>query len=363
MCFFCFFILAETDYYKILNVNRNADNKELKRAYLRLSKKWHPDKNGGDEKMFREIAHAYQVLSNPEKRKIYDMHGEEGLRAQDEYGSQEYQDPFDIFSKIFENNFRGTKRGPNMEKVVEMELEELYYGGIYTIEVDKQIICYNCQGSGRDPKHKHSVALCDYCNGHGIRIIRQMIAPGVIQTYQIVCDICHGQGQVVLHPCPICRGKKIIEDSERYTLNVPAGAPYGYQFIFQNEANESPEWEAGDLYITIAEKPYSKSGWRRKNNDLYRVETISLPDALLGKWNRRIKLFGNEYLNIIKPEGYTIQTGYVDIFPEKGMPVWDSSHHTSSANRGNVYIEWKVILPELKLNDPLRKKIAKIFNK
>ncbi|KAG5436929.1 hypothetical protein PCANB_001339 [Pneumocystis canis] len=174
------------DFYKILNVNKNADNRELKKAYLLLSKKWHPDKNGGDEKMFRDIAYAYEVLSNPEKRKIYDMYGEEGLKRQEEGGGSEYQDPFDFFSKIFESHFHGTKRGPNMEKIIEMELEELYYGGVFTINVNKQTICHHCQGSGRDPKHKHSTTRCSECGGHGVRIIRQVVGPGMIQAYQIM---------------------------------------------------------------------------------------------------------------------------------------------------------------------------------
>lgn len=359
---FSSFISAETDYYKILEVKRNANSKELKKAYLRLSKKWHPDKNGGDEKMFRDISHAYEVLNNPEKRKIYDMHGEEGLKKHEEYGNAEYHDPFDIFSKIFEGNFHGEKRGPDMKKMIEIELEVLYYGGIFSVDVNKQVLCQHCQGSGRDPQYKNSVSNCNYCNGKGVRIIRQMIAPGMFQTFQIICNACSGQGQVISHPCTVCGGNKIVNVNEKYTLNIPAGAPYGYQFIFENEANESPEWEAGDLYIIIIEKPYSKSGWRRKNNDLYRIETISLSDALLGEWSRKIKLFNREYFNVTKPAGHIVQSGHVDVFPQKGMPVW-GSYQTNQESRGNVYIEWKVILPELKLNDPLRKKFLQIFNK
>ncbi|CCJ29344.1 unnamed protein product [Pneumocystis jirovecii] len=345
----------ETDYYKILNVDRDADNRELKKAYLRLSKKWHPDKNGGDEKMFRDIAYAYEVLSNPEKRKIYDMHGEEGLKKYEGNQDSEYHDPFDIFSKIFEKHFQGAKRGPNMEKFVEVELEELYYGSTLTIDIDKQMICHHCQGTGKDPQHKHSSTLCTKCNGYGIRVIRQMIIPGLYQTYQIICDECSGKGHVFSYPCTVCDGNKVVQSTETYTLNIPPGAPYGYQFIFQNEANESPEWEAGDLCIIIIEKPYSKSGWRRKNNDLYRVETISLLDALLGEWTRKIKLFNKDYFNVTKLAGDTVQSGHVDVFPGKGMPVWDTSHSTSRSNKGNAYIEWRVILPELKPGDPLRK--------
>ncbi|KAG5519528.1 hypothetical protein PMAC_001682 [Pneumocystis sp. 'macacae'] len=322
------FILAETDYYKILDVDRNADNKELKKAYLRLSKKWHPDKNGGDEKMFRDIAYAYEVLSNPEKRKIYDMHGEEGLKKHEENKGGEYYDPFDVFSKIFEKHFQGAKRGPNMEKVIEVGLEELYYGSTITININKQIICRHCQGSGKDPKHKHSSTLCPKCDGHG---------------------------HIVSYPCTVCNGNKVMQDTETYTLNIPPGAPYGYQIVFQNEANESPDWEAGDLYITIVEKPYSKSGWRRKNNDLYRTETISLLDALLGEWTRKIKLFNQDYFNVTKRPGDTVQSGRVDVFSGKGMPIWDTSRSASSSKKGNAYIEWKVVLPELKPGDPLRK--------
>ncbi|KAG5440513.1 hypothetical protein PCK2_000447 [Pneumocystis canis] len=181
--FFFPFISAEMDFYEILNVNRNADNRELKKAYLLLSKKWHPDKNGGDEKMFRDIAYAYEVLSNPEKRKIYDMYGEEGLKRKEGTGGAEYHDPFDFFSKIFESHFE-TKRGPNMEKIVEIELEALYYGGVFTIDVNKQTICHHCQGSGRDPQHKDTMTRCNECGGHGVRIIRQIVGIGMIQAYQ-----------------------------------------------------------------------------------------------------------------------------------------------------------------------------------
>ncbi|EMR09452.1 hypothetical protein PNEG_02395 [Pneumocystis murina B123] len=359
--FFFSFICAETDYYKILEVDRNANIKELKKAYLRLSKKWHPDKNGGDEKKFRDLSHAYEVLSNPEKRKIYDMRGEEGLKAHEEYGDAQYHDAFDIFSKFFQGGFHEEKKGPDIRKDIELELEVLYYGGIHIIDIDKEVLCNYCKGSGRDPKHKNSLARCSQCNGKGTQLIRQMIAPGMFQTFQVICNSCSGQGHVISHPCTLCNGKKVLRKNEKYTLNIPPGAPYGYQFVFENEANESPNWVAGDLYIVIVEKPYSKSGWRRKNSDLYRTETISLSNALLGDWSRRIKLFNNEYFNITKPAGHIVQSGHVDVFPQKGMPVWNSLEKSSHLSRGNVYIEWRVILPELKLNDPLRKKLAKIL--
>ncbi|QSL66559.1 hypothetical protein MERGE_000940 [Pneumocystis wakefieldiae] len=356
------FIRAETDYYKVLEVDRNADSKELKKAYLRLSKKWHPDKNGGDEKRFRDISHAYEVLSNPEKRKIYDTSGEEGLKAHEEYGGAQYHDPFDIFSRFF-SGFYEERKGPDIRKDVQLELEILYYGGIHTIDIDKEVLCDHCKGSGRDPKHKDSLSRCSQCDGKGTQLIRQMIAPGMFQTFQVICNSCSGKGHIISHPCTLCNGKKVLRKNEKYTLNIPPGAPYGYQFIFENEANESPDWVAGDLYIVITEKPYSKSGWRRKNSDLYRIETISLSNALLGEWSRRVKLFNNEYFNITKPAGHIVQSGHVDVFPQKGMPVWNSIENSNHLNRGNVYIEWKVILPELKLDDPIRKKLVKILKK
>ncbi|KAJ8609371.1 hypothetical protein MRB53_039136 [Persea americana] len=316
-------------------------------AYRTLSKKHHPDRNPGNEKAkdtFVKVAEAYEVLSDKKKRATYDKYGEEGLKR--EAGGGQHHDPFDIFSQFF-GGHRGqqTRRGPNLESIVEIDLEQVYTGSQLEIQVDKQVVCDECSGTGSDPDHE--LHTCDMCGGHGMRIVRHQIAPGMFQQMQVQCEKCGGQGKMITHRCKKCSGNKVIRIKESFNFEVPAGYPRGKQIVFEGEAEESPDIETGDLIIGIREAASNRKGWRRKGSDLYRTEVLSLSDALLGGFTRDIVRLDGTILKIKRQEGQTTQSGWVESIEDEGMPHWDEELGHAATSKGMAFIEWIVVLPEL----------------
>ncbi|KAK3077299.1 hypothetical protein LTS18_010688, partial [Coniosporium uncinatum] len=175
------------DYYKLLGIDKDADERQIKSAYRKLSKKWHPDKNPGDDsasKKFVEIASAYEALIEPETRRIYDQYGHEGLEQHKQGGGRgggHHHDPFDLFSQFFGGSGRfqhGERRGPNMEVRIAVPLRDFYTGREHEFTVEKQAICSTCEGSGSaDGK----TDTCGACGGRGMRVQKHMLAPGIFQ--------------------------------------------------------------------------------------------------------------------------------------------------------------------------------------
>lgn len=356
-------IAAASDYYKTLGLQKSSKptDREIKKAYRALSKKHHPDRNPGNEKakdQFVKVAEAYEVLIDKKKRATYDKYGEEGLKR--EAGGGGHHDPFDVFSQFFGGN-RGQqrRRGQNLESVIEIDLEQIYTGADFNIQVDKQIVCDVCSGSGSDPDHElHS---CDLCGGHGARIVRHQIAPGMFQQVQVQCEKCGGQGKMITHKCKKCGGSKVVRDKESYTVEVPAGFPHNKQVVFEGEAEESPDIETGDLIITIREQSSNAKGWRRRRSDLYRTEVIGLSEALLGGFTRKIKRLDDSILTIKREEGEVTQPGYVESIEDEGMPEWDEELGHAASSKGRAFIEWVVVLPEVGKGSKVRDELKKIL--
>ncbi|KAG9900145.1 DnaJ protein-like protein, partial [Aureobasidium melanogenum] len=195
LCVLPLVALCAEDYYKLLGIDKNASERELKKAYRTLSKKYHPDKNPGDEtvqKKFVEIAEAYEALSEPETRKIYDQYGHEGLKQHKEGGHRQGGNPFDLFSRFFGGGGHfghapGQRRGPNMEVRVSVPLRDFYNGAEHEIALEKQAICSACEGSGSEDGKTDT---CGKCKGHGMIIQKAQLAPGIFQQMQMQCDQC-----------------------------------------------------------------------------------------------------------------------------------------------------------------------------
>ncbi|ORY77390.1 One of several homologs of bacterial chaperone DnaJ, located in the ER lumen, partial [Protomyces lactucae-debilis] len=338
------FVAAKgADYYKVLGL-RKQDNptlRDVKKRYRTLSKQHHPDRNPGNAEAkakFVEIATAYEVLSDKEKRATYDKYGEEGLKRQEAGG---HHDPFDLFSQFFGGGGNGKRRGPNLETVVELDLESLYTGGEFTLAIEKQVVCDVCSGTGSDPVH--DLHTCDECSGHGVKLVRHQLAPGMFQQMQMQCNKCGGQGKIISHPCSKCKGNKVYKDKEQFTLDVIPGLPRNHQVVFEGEAEESPDIETGDLIITVRERRDNARGWRRKNSDLYRTEAISLYESLFG-FTREIQQLDGSMLKVDR-RGKTTQPGQVEVLEESGMPLWNEELQNAALGHGRAFIEFVVVLP------------------
>ncbi|PLB42454.1 putative DnaJ domain protein [Aspergillus candidus] len=363
-------VLAAEDYYKSLGLDRSASEKDIKKAYRTLSKKYHPDKNPGNEaaeQKFVEIAEAYDVLSTPTTRKIYDQYGHDGIEQHRQGGSAggATHDPFDIFSRFFGGgghfgHAAGHRRGPDMELRVGLPLRDFYRGREVVFGVEKQQICDTCEGSGSADGEVHR---CERCGGHGMVIQKHMLAPGMFQQVQMACDACGGKGQRIVKPCPVCSGQKVVRREVETTATVEPGMDRGTRLVFENEADESPDWIAGDLVLILEEKPAELSDasrpddqrtdgtfFRRRGRDLFWKEALSLREAWMGEWTRNVTHLDGHVVQLGRPRGSVVQPLAVETVKGEGMPFWSAADLHEGVDEdespGDLYVEYTVILPD-----------------
>lgn len=142
--------------------------------------------------------------------------------------------------------------------------------------IKKRILCDHCRGTGA--ASTHDIHTCSGCNGAGVKIVRQQIFPGMVSQAQVTCNECGGRGKIIKRKCPHCDGNKVVDHTQHYTLEVPLGAPEGHEVVFEGEADESPDWEAGDIVLRLRTRK-ERGGWRRKESGLYWKETIGVDEV------------------------------------------------------------------------------------
>ncbi|OCK76557.1 DnaJ-domain-containing protein [Lepidopterella palustris CBS 459.81] len=356
-------VLCAEDFYKLLGIKKDASEREIKKAYRTLSKKFHPDKNPGDQSAhdkFVLVAEAYDCLIDVEQRRIYDQYGHEGLEQHKRGGGRpQHHDPFDLFSRFFGGSGHfghsgGERRGPNMEVRVAVPLRDFYNGRQTEFTVEKQAICSACEGTGSEDGQ---VDTCDVCGGRGMRITRQQLAPGLFQQVQSMCDACHGKGKKIQHPCPVCGGSRVVREPETHELNVEKGMPRGVRITYENEADESPDWVAGDLIVHLVEadpqlgtEEHEKTDgtfFRRRGKDLFWREVLSLREAWMGDWTRNITHLDGHIVQLSRKRGEVVQPNTVEIVQGEGMPLWHQELPEGVDEAfGVLHIEYVVILPD-----------------
>ncbi|MBD3299762.1 MAG: molecular chaperone DnaJ [Candidatus Moranbacteria bacterium] len=293
------------DYYKILGIEKNASDEEIKKAYRRLAHKYHPDKKEGDAEKFKEINQAYQILSNKEKRAQYDQFGDSFNQDQGGFRSSGFgqgfpgfdfgggQDGFefnfggsnfgDVFEDVF-SAFTGTRgssnkrRGRDIGVDLEITFEEMANGANKEIELFKKIKCDQCQGSGA--KSKTDLKECETCKGVGeIKSQRRTIL-GTFVT-KTTCKECQGKGKIPKEKCPKCKGEGLIKDKVKIKVTVPGGIKSG-QTLSVDSAGEPGEngGPAGDLYVTIHVKDHPE--FERRGDNIWHTVKIPFSTATLG---------------------------------------------------------------------------------
>lgn len=234
-------------YYETLGVPKSSTGDEIKKAFRRAALKAHPDK-GGDPEKFKEMTVAYEVLTDPEKRKLYDAYGEDGVR--DGGGSAAgFGDIFDMFGGGRGGGGRqGPKKGKSVLHPIKATLEDLYNGKTAKVAVNRDRICTACNGKGGKDG---AVSPCSGCKGRGIKVAMQMLGPGMYTQRQVQCDDCNGQGEQINQKdkCKTCNAKKVVKEKKILEAQIDKGAPNGEKYVFHGEADEIPGLEAGDVVI------------------------------------------------------------------------------------------------------------------
>ena len=331
-----------------MGVSKNATPDEIRKAHRKLVIKLHPDK-GGDPEKFKEMQNAYEVLSDPKKREIYDRYGEEGLR---DGGGAEF-DPFDFFNfGPFRSRSSQNVKRKCKTKLVELSitLEDSYNGGRKEVEYDRRIICPKCKGTGSS--NPDAKTTCSKCNGSGMRMVVQRHGPMIMQT-QTQCDECNGEGKIIKDKCKECKGKMVKNIKRKIGVDLEKGVPDGHRYKMADEGDEYPEIETGDLMIEIFLKKHKD--FIRKGADLVYKCEISLLEALTGVKIAITHLDGRRILIQSKP-GEIIQPQTLKTVEELGMPFFNSPFRF-----GNLYIDFQIAFPD-KLTDEQSQKITKILN-
>ncbi len=310
------------DYYETLGVSRDASPSAIKAAYRRLARQHHPDVNPGDdtsEQRFKEINEAYQVLSDPEKREVYDRYGHEGFEQS--FNANGFGD-FGGFGDIFDIFFggggaqtgrrSGAERGQDLRYDVKLTLEQAYHGMDTTFTLTRKENCDVCSGSGADPSSQP--LTCTVCNGSG-QVRQQQNTIFGAQVRVMACPKCHGEGVTQSIPCHKCNGQgRVVKTSEK-TVHIPAGVDSGMRIRLTGEGEAGVRGgPAGDLYIITHVQKHGV--FERKGNDLWSTVPISFTLAALGGEIDVRTIDGTEKLHIAAGT----QPGEVYTLRDKGMP-------------------------------------------
>lgn len=345
------------DYYSILGVSRDASETEIKKAYRKIALKYHPDKNPNNktaEAKFKEAAEAYDVLSNKEKKSIYDQYGHEGLKGQGGFnaGASDIQDIFNNFGDIFgEGGFgsffggggrsRGKRsnRGSDLRVTIKLTLDEIAKGIKKKIKIKRFTECEKCNGNGS--KDGTSLKVCNSCDGTGVvrKITNTMIGQFATES---VCNKCFGGGRIITSPCLACGEQGVTPNEELITINIPAGLQENAHLIMHKMGNYPKGGGIpGNLIINIDEVPHPIL--KRDGKNIYCELNISFIEASLG-CEKEIPTVSGKVKIKVKPG---TQGGSVLRLKGKGMP--------SNYGTGEQLIKIKVWIPKKLTNEEKEK--------
>lgn len=340
------------DYYEVLGLDKSADKESIKKAYRKLAIKYHPDRNPGNkeaEEKFKEATEAYEVLSDDQKRPIYDQYGFAGLEGMGGGGSQGYSHAFhdfqDIFGSggfgdIFENLFgggfggfgssrsRNNNDGQSLRYDLELDFKDAVFGTKKDIRFSHSVVCSHCKGTGGEPGSSRKT--CSTCGGVGQ--VRR--SSGFFQVQQ-TCPTCGGKGTVIDHPCKYCRGSGTEEKDSIVTITIPAGADDGKRITIPKQGDAGTNGgRPGDLIIVLHVR--SDRCFERSDMDLYCAVPISLSQALLGA-DITIPTLDNRRITLKIPSGTT--HGKMLRIKGEGVPV------SGTSRKGDLYVKVMVQLP------------------
>lgn len=349
--------MSKRDYYEVLGVGREASEADIKKAYRKLARKYHPDVNPDNkeaEAKFKEAAEAYEVLSDPQKRAGYDQFGHAGANGQGfgGFGGGGFEGgDFGGIGDIFEMFFggggarrRGPVKGADLKYNLDITFEEAAFGLEKDIEVPRQEKCDTCKGSGAAPGT--SAKTCQHCGGTGqVQYTQNTPFGRFVQSR--ACEICRGEGKLIEDPCPKCRGRGTVRVTRKIHIKIPAGVDSGSRLRVTGEGEPGEKGgPSGDLYVYLRVKPHKI--FKREGNDVIVEIPISFPQAALGDEIEVPTLDGKVQLKV--PEG--TQSGTYFRIKGKGIP------DLHGYGRGDQHVRLVIVTPK-KLTEEQKEMLRK----
>ncbi|KAI9281195.1 hypothetical protein BY458DRAFT_430181 [Sporodiniella umbellata] len=339
-------MVVETKYYEILEIETSATESEIKKAM-----KYHPDKNPDEGERFKEISHAYEILSDPNARASYDQFGEEGPGgAGGGYGMSADE----LFANLFGGGGGGggdfgfgggdfyggapprPRKGETMKYPLSVKLEDLYNGKRTRLALEKNVICSNCDGKGGKTG---ATRKCGTCKGRGFKVAMRQVGMGMIQQMQVPCEDCRHTGEIAKDRCKKCKGKKVTVEKKYLDIYIEKGMVDGQKIVQKGEGDQEPGVEPGDVVIVLNQNEHKV--FERKGADLLCKVKISLTEALCGFDKILVRHLDGRGIQVKQLPGHVIKPGMVKRVPNEGMPAY--RNHDS---RGDLYIQFDVEFPD-----------------
>ncbi len=343
--------MNNTEFYDRLGVSKDASQDEIKRAYRKMSKKYHPDinKEPGAEQKYKDVQEAYETLSDEQKRAAYDQYGPDGANSGG-FGGQGFGGfdgagaGFGGFEDIFSSFFGGgatrnpnaPRQGDDLQYRVELDFEEAIFGTEKEVRYNREATCHTCDGSGAAAgSHPET---CSRCHGAGVINVDRQTPLGMMRS-QVTCDVCHGTGQEIKNPCPTCHGSGHERQAHTVTVKIPAGVETGQQVRLQGQGEAGTNGGPyGDLYVMITVRPSKE--FERDGSTIYYTLDITFVQAALGDKVEVPTVHGDVELSI--PAG--TQTGKTFRLRGKGAPK------LRGGGQGDEHVTVNIVTPT-KLND------------
>jgi molecular chaperone DnaJ len=331
---------TERDYYEVLGVQRGASGAQIKRAFRALARELHPDVSSEPEaeQRFREVAEAYEILSDPERRATYDRLGHAGLRRGGlEPTFSHFGDLSDVFAAFFGEGLFGdaasqrrSARAGDVQALAEIDLEDAFTGISVSIPVEVALACERCTGSGSEPGTE--TRECSTCGGGGsVRRVSQNVFGQFV--HQRPCPECGGQGRVVETPCAECRGQGMLLARRQLDVDVPAGIHDGQRIRIRGEGHAGVHGDRGNVFVVVRVRPDPR--FVRDGDDLHTVHRLTITEATLGTTAAVPTLAGDAQVDV--PPG--TQPGEMRVLYGRGMP---SLH---GERKGDLYVRLDVAVP------------------
>ncbi|QUC23653.1 uncharacterized protein UV8b_07894 [Ustilaginoidea virens] len=339
----------EIDLYSLLSIERDASQEQIKKAYRKAALKYHPDKVPEEQRQeseikFKEITQAYEILSDEQKKHLYDT---QGMAAFDPSRGGAEVDLNDILSQMFGFSMGGPggsdgpkrpRKGPDEEQEYKVTLEELYKGKTVKFAAHKQVVCGQCKGSGGKEKAKSTT--CDRCKGHGVAEAIRQVGPGMMRRETVLCDHCQGSGQVFRDKdrCKKCKGKRTTQEKKVLEIYIPRGSMQGERIVLEGEADQYPDQIPGDIVFTLVEEQHDV--FSRLGSDLSAELKVTLAEALMGFSRVVLKHLDGRGIHLSRPRGKILRPGDCLKITGEGMPM------KRGEARGDLYLLVSVEFPE-----------------